>query len=204
MDDKNFVLINSGAPVVWGEVTSRIYEGQVSDMGRFALHLIGKTNQSTVRFFESNGQEFGTKQFRDGLLFFDLSADGRLFFWNSRDDLHCVDLSTMEESFRFQLEPRFSPTAAKLDADGKTVLLQHRDKGWYRFDQSGSFLDKEKWLLDFMQDCDGATLCNIIGDLYTKQGAKDADEARTYAQWVEGSTTARHCRLILFQGVFRL
>ena len=75
MVDKNFVLIKSGAPIVWGEVTSRIYEGKVSDTGRFALHLIGKTNQSTVRFFESNGQEFGSKQFRDGLLFIDLSAN---------------------------------------------------------------------------------------------------------------------------------
>ena len=185
MDDKNFVLLKSGTPVVWGEVTSRIYEGKVSDTGRFALHLIGKTNQSTVRFFESNGQEFGSKQFRDGLLFFDLSADGRLLFWNSRDDFRCVDLSTMEEAFHFQLEPRFSPTATKLDTDRTTVLLQHRDKGWYRFDQAGSFLDREKWLLDYIQDCDGPTLCQIIGDLYKKQGVKDADEVRTFAQWIE-------------------
>ncbi len=187
MEANNFVLVKFEAPIVWGEVASRIYEGKVSDTGRFALHLTGKTNQSTVRFFEPNGQEFGSKQFRDGLLFFDLSADGRLLFWNSRDDLRCMDLSTMEEAFQFQLEARFSPTAAKLDTDGVTVLLQHRDKGWYRFDQRGNFLDKEKWLLDFMQDCDGVTLCNIIGDLYTKQGVKNADEARTYAQWVEES-----------------
>ncbi len=187
IEAKNFVLMKFEAPVVWGEVASRIYEGRATDTGRFALHLIGKTNQSTIRFFESNGQEFGSKQFRDGLLFFDLSADGRLLFWNSRDDLRCMDLATMEEAFHFQLEPRFSPTAVKLDADGATVLLQHRDKGWYRFDQNGSFLDREKWLLDFMQDCDGLTLCKIVGELYTKQGAKDADEARTYAQWTEES-----------------
>jgi tetratricopeptide (TPR) repeat protein len=185
IEAKNFVLMRFEAPVVWGEVASRIYEGKASDTGRFALHLIGKTNQSTVRFYESNGQEFGSKQFRNGLLFFDLSADGRLLFWNTRDDLFCVDLSTMEESFHFQLEPRFSPTAAKLDADGTTLLLQHRDKGWYRFDQSGNFLDREKWLLDYIQDCDGSTLCQIIGDLYKKQGVKDADEIRTYAQWIE-------------------
>ena len=174
MDDKNFVLLKDGVPVVWGEMTSRIYEGKVSDAGRFALHLVGKTNQSTVRLFESNGQEFGSKQFRDSLLFFDLSADGRLLFWNSRDELRCADLSTMDEVFHFQIEPRFSTTAAKLDADGTTVLLQHRDKGWYRFDQSGSFLDKEKWLLDYIQDCDGPTLYQIVGDLYMKQGVKGA------------------------------
>jgi tetratricopeptide (TPR) repeat protein len=187
MDDKNFVLTKAATPVVWGEVTSRIYEGKVSDIGRFALHLIGKTNQSTVRFFESNGQEFGSKQFRDGLLFFDLSADGQSLFWNSRDELRCVDLSTMEEAFHFQIEPRFRATAAKLDADGVTVLLQHRGKGWYRFEQSGNFLDKEKWLLDYIQDCDGLALSQVIGELYTRQGVKNADEARTYAQWIEES-----------------
>lgn len=187
MDDKNFVLTMGGTPVVWGEVTSRIYEGKVSDAGRFALHLIGKTNQSTVRFYESNGQEFGAKQFRDGLRFFDLSADGRLMFWNSADEFYCVDLSTMDETFHFQIEPRFDATAARLDADGAAVLLQHRNKGWYRFGQNGNFLDKEKWLLDYIQDCDGLTLCKIIGELYTRQGMKAADEARTYAQWIEES-----------------
>ena len=97
IEAKNFVLLKFETPVVWGEVASRIYEGKASDAGRFALHLIGKTNQSSVRFFESNGQEFGSKQFRDGLLFFDLSSDGRLFFWNSRDDLRCVDLEHLHK-----------------------------------------------------------------------------------------------------------
>jgi tetratricopeptide (TPR) repeat protein len=93
----------------------------------------------------------------------------------------------MDEVFHFQIEARFSSTAAKLDADGMTVLLQHRDKGWYRFDQNGNFLDREKWLLDYIQDCDGLSLCKIVGELYTKQGVKSADEARTYAQWIEES-----------------
>jgi tetratricopeptide (TPR) repeat protein len=185
MDDKHFVLLEGNNPVVWGEVTLRIYEGKVSDAGRFALRVIGKTNQSTIRFFESNGQEFGSKQFRDGLSFFDLSSDGRLLFWSSRDEFRCVDLSTMNEIFSFQLEPRFNPRAAKLDSDGVTMLLEHWKKGWYRFDQTGEFLDKEKWLLDYIQDCDGPTLCQIISDLYKKQGVKDADEIRTYAQWIE-------------------
>ena len=185
MDEKNFVLMKYEAPLVWGEVASRIYEGKVSDTGRFALHIIGKTNQSTLRLLESNGQELCSKQYRDGLLFFDLSADGRLLFWHSKDELRCLDLSTIDEAFHFQLEPRFTPTAAKLDSDGVAVLLRHGDKGWYRFSQSGSFLEKERWLLDYMQDCDGPTLCGIVSELHTKQGVKDSDEARTYAQWVE-------------------
>jgi tetratricopeptide (TPR) repeat protein len=185
MDDKHFVLLKGNSPVVWGEVASRIYDGKVSDTGRFALHLIGKTNQSTVRFFESNGQEFSSKQFKDGLLFFDLSSDGQLLFWNLGDDLRCVDLSTMNEAFSFKLERRFSLTSANLDTDGTTVLLQHRDKAWYRFDKGGNFLDKERWLLDYIQDCDGLSLSQIIGELYQKQGAKNVDEIRTYAQWIE-------------------
>ena len=185
MDDKNFVLLNGENPIVWGEVTMRIYEGKVSDNGRFALHVIGTTNQSTIRFFESNGQEFGSRQFRDGLSFFDLSADGRQLFWSSRSEFRCLDLSTMDEAFSFQLESRFNPTAAKLDSDGVTLLLNHWKKGWYRFDRSGTFLDKEKWLLDYIQDCDGLTLCQIIGDLYKNQGAKSPEEIQTYAQWIE-------------------
>jgi tetratricopeptide (TPR) repeat protein len=187
MDDKHFVLLNGDIPMVWGEVTSRIYEGKVSDTGRFALHVIGKTNQSTIRFFESNGQEFSSKQLRNGLSFFDLSSDGRLLFWSSRNEFRCVDLSTMSETFSFQLESRFNPTAAKLDSDGVTLLLKHWKKGWYRFDRNGGFLDREKWLLDYIQDCDGPALCQIVGDLYKNQGAKDPEEIRTYAQWIEES-----------------
>lgn len=185
MDDKNYVLLNGAAPIVWGEVAARIYEGKVSDVGRFALHLLGKTNQSTVRFFEPNGQEFGSKQFRDGLLFFDLSSDGRWFFWNSRDELRAVDLSTMEQIFEFHVEPRFYATGAQFDCDGETVLLQHSKKGWYRFARNGQFVDKEKWLGDYIQDCDGASLYQTISELYQKQGATGEDEARSYAQWIE-------------------
>lgn len=185
MDDKHYVLLNGSAPIVWGEVTTRIYEGKVSNVGRFALHLIGKTNQSTVRLFEANGQEFGAKQFRDGLLFFDLSPDGRWLFWNSRDELRGIDLSTMEQAFGFRVEPRFYATAAQVDSDGETIMLQHGKKGWYRFDRSGRFLDKEKWLLDYIQDCDGPSLYQTISELYHKQGASDPNEARNYAQWIE-------------------
>ena len=186
MDDKHFVLVKENVPVVWGEVTSRICEGRVSDLGRFALHLIGKTNASTLRFFEANGQEFASRQFRGGVVFFDLSADGRFLLWHSGNEIQCADLGTMHEAFQFEVEPRFNPSAARLDADG-TVLLQHRGEGWYRFEQSGRFMDKERWLLDYIQDCDGLSLCQVIGDLYTKQGVKDADEARNYASWIEES-----------------
>lgn len=185
MDDENYVLLNGVTPTVWGEVTARIYEAKVSDVGRFALHLLGKTNQSTVRLFEPNGQEFSSKQFRDGLLFFDLSSDGRCLFSNSRDELRAVDLSTMEQIFEFRIEPRFYATGARFDCDGETVLLQHGKKGWYRFARNGQFIDKEKWLGDYIQDCDGASLYQTMSELYHKQGAASADEAKNYAQWIE-------------------
>lgn len=185
MDDKNYVLVSGHTPIVWGEVTLRILEGKVSDRGRFALHLIGSTNQSTLRFFAPNGQPLGSKQFKGGLSFFDLSTDGQMLFWSAGDDLHSLDLATMEEDFQFQLEPRFCPTAARLDTDGLAVLVQDRSKEWYRFERSGAFPDKEKWLLAYMEDSDGTTLYQIIEELSRKQGIASGTEARTSAEWVE-------------------
>ena len=185
MDAKNYVLLKSAVPIVWGEIGLRIYEGKAADNGRFALHLIGKTNQSTLRLFESNGQELVSKQFREGLIFFDLSSNGQFLFWNSRDNLFCVELPSMTSVFQFQLEPRFNPTAVKWDSDSTNVLVQCRGKEWYRFEQTGAFLDKERWFLDYIKDCDGQSLCQIVSDLYKKQGAKDAEEAKTYAEWIE-------------------
>lgn len=185
MDSKDFVLIRLGTPVLWGKVASKIFEGKAADTGRFILHLVGKTSQSSLRIFEPNGQEFGTKQFRDGLIFFDISADGQWLISNVRSEVRSLNLATQDDGFSFQLEPRFNPTAATIEPGGEILLLRHGQKAWYRFAKDGNFLDKEKWFADYVQECDGTSLFQVMSDLYAKQGAKDAAEAVTYAQWIE-------------------
>jgi tetratricopeptide (TPR) repeat protein len=185
MDAKNFLLLQDNRPVAEGAVTRRIYDGRVADSGRFALQLIGKTGAVSLCIFEPNGQEFWSRQFKEYLEFYDLSADGGLLFWSVSGTVHCTDLMANDEVFSFELEQRFQPTAAKLDADGANLLIRHAQKGWYRFTRDGDFLDKEAWFVDFIQDCTGVVLYQVIKDLHEEQGAKDSAEALGYAQWIE-------------------
>jgi tetratricopeptide (TPR) repeat protein len=185
MDDKNFVLLRDSYPITYGEVSRRIFDGRVSDTGRFALQLIGKTGATTLCIFDSGGQEYRSRQFRKFLQFYDLSPNGELLFWGSDDGVHCTELATMTEIFCFELQRRFYPTGARLDQDGVGVLLQHGKKGWYRFDRNGNFPDSEKWFQDYIQDCSGEALYQALRELRQKQGLKDAQEAQTYAEWTE-------------------
>ena len=185
MDAKNFLLLQDNRPVGEGAVTRRIYDGRVADSGRFALQLIGKTGAVSLSIFQPNGQGFWSRQFKEYLEFYDLSADGGLLFWSTSGAVHCTDLMTAAEVFSFELKPRFQPTAAKLDADGANLLIRHAQKGWYRFTRDGDFLDKEAWFVDFIQDCTGVVLYQVIKDLHEEQGAKDPAEALGYAQWIE-------------------
>jgi len=185
LDEKSFVLLKDNDPVLWGEATREILDAKAADTGRFALHLSGEAGQCTLRFLESDGQELGSKQFNDFLEFFDLSSDGNFLFWSSRHEFNCMEFSSMEEAFSFQLEPLFMLSAARMETDGANVLLKHVSKGWYRFSRDGDFLDKQQWLSDYMEDCSGAILFHIISDLYKEQGAKEPGILETYAQWIE-------------------
>ena len=185
MVDKNFVLLRDNQPISYGTVTRRILDARVSDAGRFVVQVIGKTGATTLCIYDSNGQEFRSRQFRKYVQFYDLSPDGELLFWGSDGSAHCMDLVTMADLFSFEIEAHFYATGARLDQDGSSVLLQHKNKGWYRFSRKGDFSDREKWFQEYVQDCSGEALYQALRELQRKQGISSPEEAQTYAYWIE-------------------
>ncbi len=184
-EDRHFALLQGNNVITQGSVSVRILDGRCSDGGFFALQVQGDTDKSTVLLLGQDGQEYHSRPFSEFLQFYDVSADGKFIFWATENTVHYSDVATERDVLSFAFDHRFYPTSAKLDADGQSVSMRHADMGWYRFSTAGVFLDEEKWLNDYMQKCNGITLYNVIRDLHQRQGIRSAEDAETYALWIE-------------------
>lgn len=180
-----FALLRGDRILTQGEVSHDILDGRCSDGGHFALSVNVGIGRTSVLVFHPEGKLLLSKQFEGHLHFFEPSHDGRALFWASSNTAHCTNISTDQDVFSFSIDPRFYPTSAKLEEDGVTLSMRHVDLGWYRFAIDGTFPDHERWLNDYMNICDGASLYQLIREMHKRQGISGQEEAGTYALWVE-------------------
>ncbi len=185
VEDKHFALLQGRNVVTQRSISRRVLDGRCSDLGYFALRVQGNTDKETVLLFGPEGEQYYSRQFGGYLQFYDVSEDGKFLFWVTENTLHYTDVSDKKDLFSFAFDHRFYPTGARLDADGSTVSMRHKCIGWYRFSTAGAFLDEETWLNDYMKTCNGITLYHVIRDLQERQGTRSAEDAETYALWIE-------------------
>lgn len=185
LEDKYYRLVSGNQIVLTGKVNNRIFTAKVSDDGYFALETITPNNNTILLVISPCGDILYKKQMNTYLQHFDVSIRGAQISWITDNHLQVFDTGSSTSLVSIDLPNRVSPDNARYSPGSGVVEIHQAKLGWYRFLLDGTFIDEEKWLNDFLKECDGSSLYHTVKEYYRKIPSPTQEDAHIYALWVE-------------------